>query len=130
MMPERRPPQELIFELMKGASFNNFDGEAVVSSLLENRELWIGCVAGRFDGFFELIPLRDLPEGWNVDTVYISCPRDRVQDLVALVRTWRPDEVGILSDDDASEKMGVSVNSLKEEVDFTRPCRVIRVWWD
>ena len=59
--------QALQFELMKAASFNSFDGEAIVKSLLAHRELWTAAVMTRFR---DIIYLRDMPDNlWNVDTL-------------------------------------------------------------
>lgn len=61
--------QDLHFELMRRASFNDFDGESVVNTLKEHRDLWKGAIMDRDN----LIPLRDIPSNyWNVDTLYLT----------------------------------------------------------
>ena len=72
--------QKLVFELMKKATFNEFDGKKVVKDLIENRDLWRAVVMDR-EGYspynesllvIDLIKLRDLEaDVYNVDTVFI-----------------------------------------------------------
>jgi len=60
--------QELQFELMKKASFNDFQAEQVVGDLKANAHLWDAALMDQPG----LMKLRDLPEDiWNVSTLYI-----------------------------------------------------------
>jgi hypothetical protein len=77
--------QDIQLELIRRTRFNAFDGERVVASLLQNRQLWLAVLldhAGEsppygsalllIDG---LIKLRDLPDNiWNTDTLYVLTP--------------------------------------------------------
>lgn len=107
--------QELQFELMKMASFNNFNGEQVVKDLQAHPELWKGAIMDRPD----LIKLRDIGDGyWNVDTVYII-PKDGMeQGLKDLADDWGADEVHYYSKGQANLELGGGTN------------QVLRVWWD
>jgi hypothetical protein len=100
--------QALQFELMRKASFNGFDGDVVVDSLITHSDLWTGVVMDRADYYYsaggerkeghnepvDLIKLRDIGAGyWNVDTVYILPADGREDDLLALAKTWGADEI-------------------------------------
>lgn len=98
--------QALQFELMRKASFNEFDGNHVVDSLLAHQDLWTGVVMDRADYWYkdgrnghsepvDLIKLRDIHEGyWNVDTVYILAAEGKEDALELLVRKeWGADEI-------------------------------------
>lgn len=111
--------QQLQFELMKIASFNDFDGERVVKDLEANSDYWSGAIMGRFDGYCELLPLRDIHDGWNVDTLMITTPKRNKKYLEMLANTWGADEVDWLSHEQA-QKM------LRGDLDQ----EVLRVWWD
>lgn len=126
--------QVLLLELMRQASFNEFDGNRVASDLLANRHLWQACFIDRAAWFadarrreltsgrdplpqysiepIDLIRLRDLPDGyWNVDTLYIL-PEDGADDeLLALASTWAADEIHWIDGGDVRRT-------------------VLRVWWD
>ncbi len=107
-------PQELQFELMKASSFNQFDGEAVVKSLQENRELWEAALIDRANyskvGEIDGIKLRDLPDYYNVDTLYIRAVKGKEKELEALANTWSADEVSY------------------QDIQWHGPA--LRVWWD
>lgn len=112
--------QELNFELMKLASFNEFDGEAVVKSLTEHSDLWSGAVMGRF-GYSELIQLRDIPNNsWNVDTLMILSSGEDDQKLEELAKTWGADEVDWLSVEQTEQQLG----------SYPAKHKVLRIWWD
>lgn len=97
--------QALQFELMRKASFNGFDGNTVVDSLIVNADLWTGVVMDRADYYYgqreeghdepvDLIKLRDIGAGyWNVDTVYLLPAEGKEDELLALVGSWGADEV-------------------------------------
>lgn len=116
--------QRLQLELIREATFNAFDGDAVVDSLLAHRELWRGVIIDRAGYYAEharrdgrdcdpidLIKLRDLDAGyWNVDTLYLTAQPGHEDELKALAETWSADEIGWTDDPNAG--------------------RVLRVWFD
>lgn len=74
--------QEIQLELIRRSSFNAFDGEQVVASLLNHRQLWLAVLMDRpgIANYAEpshllmsgLIKLRDLSDNlWNADTLFI-----------------------------------------------------------
>lgn len=74
--------QDIQLELLRRAQWNALDGERVVASLLQHRDLWIAALLDRpgVPNYSEpshllmmgLIKLRDLPENfWNADTLYL-----------------------------------------------------------
>lgn len=112
--------QELVFALMKAASFNSFYGERIADSLRENRALWDGAW---FTGS-GLIVLRDIGDGFvNCDTLYLLTTTERASALEALAASedWCADEVDWLED----EKAGYELGSYP-----IRDRAVLRVWWD
>lgn len=112
--------QDLNFELMELASFNSFDGKAVVADLKKHQELWHGAVMGRFV-YSQLIALRDISGGdWNVDTLMILSSGKNDGELELLAKSWEADEVDWLSDEEADRLLGSSPSWSK----------VLRVWWD
>lgn len=118
--------QDLYFELMKLASFNGFDGEKVVKSLKDNTNLWRGAIFGRFDGYAELIPLRDIQSGnYNADTLYITPVKHNADKLRELAETWNADEVDWIDADKACSLLGYS--SPETRVDNKQ---LLRIWWD
>jgi len=131
--------QALNLELMQIASFNDFDGEQVVKDLKANRDLWRGAVMdrGAYSAAYQyskegmkahlepidLIKLRDIQEGWNVDTLYIRPVIGREKDLEMLARTWGADEVSWIAPEKAQTLLG---GTLDKVGDFG----ILRVWWD
>ena len=112
--------QELQFELMKIASFNEFDGHKVVEDLKRNKHLWDGVIMDRFD----LIKLRDIKYNcWNVDTLYILTDNERVNDLKSLARDWNADSIDLISGMQAQDLMGYYDKEDKDPV-------ILKVWWD
>jgi hypothetical protein len=110
--------QELQFKLMCLASFNEFDGETVVQSLREHRDLWKGAIFTRLN-YSELIPLRDIDKGyWNCDTLYILTDTTHAIELKELAYTWGADEVDYMGED--VERLGGA----------DKDTHVLRVWWD
>lgn len=124
------PVQKVVFDLMKLSSFNNFDGESVVKLLEENEKLWTGAIWGRFDGYAELIPLRDIGENiYNADTLYILATKAGDAELELLVsKNFDADEVDYLSNSEASSKLGSYGSEARDNPDGKS--RVLRVWWD
>lgn len=124
--------QELNLELIKNASFNDFDGEKVVKDLLANKELWRGVVMDR--GAYRalsngekglepvcLIKLRDIEDGyWNVDTLYILPVAGKEKELEMLAKTWAADEVDYLGEAQSGSLLGGSM----------KPANILRIWWD
>lgn len=125
--------QELQFELMKLASFNEFNGDKVVADLLANQKLWRGAVMDRAGysrdgeqyGIISLIKLRDLPDYWNVDTLFIIPTKGEEDALEELANTWNADEVSWIGNEDASSKLG----SWSKELNGNSK-QILRIWWD
>ena len=114
--------QRLNLELMRIASFNNYDGEKVVKSLLRNRSLWKAVLIDMEGGSegISLIKLRDLPDAfWNVSTVFILAEEGKEDQLLRIVRRWRADEINWIEERRAANMLGTS-----------RPAKILRVWWD
>jgi hypothetical protein len=123
--------QEIQLELIRRSSFNAFDGEKVVATLLAHRELWQAVIMDRI-GFSrsgglavsELIKLRDLDANlWNADTLYIlTHDREHADQLVQIAARdrWSGE---VYTHDDPNE-VEMALGSTKEgQV-------VVRVWWD
>ena len=135
--------QKLQFELMKEASFNDFNGEKVVKDLEAHEDLWDGVVMDR-EGFvsksdipgngpfsmgssIDLIKLRDIgSECWNVDTVYIlpsdHATEEDLEKLELLAKSWSADEVDWIEGKEAQHKLGCGGAG--------NPSKILRVWWD
>lgn len=105
-------PQELLLELMRCASFNNFDGNQVVNDLIAHKQLWSAALIDRVDDF---IKLRDLPDNWNVDTVYITPKTGKELELLELATKWDADEIEYVKLD-----LGQYPNNQK----------ILKLWWD
>ncbi len=120
--------QNLQFQLMELGLFN---GRQVVFDLKNNRDLWVGCVWGRFK-YDWLIPLRDIARGyWNTDTLYILTTAGKVDRLRELAKGWIPQEWGVVW---ANNEVG-DVAFTHDEVDrlgisLTGDDCIVRVWWD
>ncbi len=74
--------QDIQLELLRRTKFNALDGERVVASLLQHRDLWLAVLLDRpgVPNYAEpgllltagLIKLRDLPDSyWNADTLFV-----------------------------------------------------------
>lgn len=120
-------PQNLMAELMLLSGFKSFTPEPVVKALHENQHIFRSFVWGRFDGYAELITLRDMKRGfdnYNADTLYILTEEKNVNDITKLLRdTCPPDELIVESEENTSKKLG-SYNYPTSSV------RLIRAWWD
>lgn len=115
--------QKLQFELMKRASFNEFDGEAVVRDLESHEDLWHGVVMTRLES---LIQLRDIVNDyWNVDTVFIIPRIGKEDELERLVSGWQADEVFWIGGDEAGMLLGALSPRIR-----SNPKLILRVWWD
>lgn len=121
-MEEINETQQLMFELIKRASFNAFDGKNVVADLLDYRHFW-QAVTMCDDG---LMVLRDMHRDfWHADTLYILATPGREDNLLNLASGWDADEVDWLDPEKAGRMLG-------EWSDRTRknPRLVLRLWWD
>lgn len=117
--------QDLMLELIKVSSFNNFDGEMVVRDLLDHEDLWDGVIIDRdpSQGTPDLIKLRDIGDyGYNVDTLYISSIPGKESDLFELAAHWGADELDWLDPQTAQMAAGSS--------SFNREKAILRVWFD
>lgn len=106
-----------MLELIRGASFNNFDGPSVVEWLLANRSLWVACImVGE-----EMITLRDIADGfWHAEYLYILTSGENDQ-LIYMTATsiWEADEVCFLSEEETDRTFRGRNNQ-----------KVISIWWD
>jgi hypothetical protein len=117
--------QDLQFELMERASFNEFDGARVVRDLREHSDLWTGAIMGRFH-YSELIPLRDIAEDyWNVDELMILPDKDREDELEQLAKSWRADEIEWIGGEEACKELGSYSQQARENEK-----QILRIWWD
>lgn len=127
--------QAIHLELIRRASFNSFDGQQVVNDLINHKGLWKSCMMIRDMGIrirhhipphveyegSDLIPLRDMSENyWNVDTLYILPNEGKEKELKELAKTWNADQTEILTDEEASSRLGQHPAGTK----------VMSVWWD
>ena len=120
MVKEINGVQKLQFELMKKASFNDFNGERVVKDLEAHLDLWQGVVMKR-DG---LIPLRDIKDNfWNIDTLYILAEDGKEEQIETRARTWNADVISWLGDEEAHSLLG-------DYNDKNYGKKVLFVWWD
>jgi hypothetical protein len=111
--------QRLNLELIRLASFNAFDGPRVVADLLAHRALWQAAFMKRDD----LVPLRDLPEGyWNVDTLYVLAQPGSEAALASLAEGWWPDALTWIEGEDAQRALGSSGPDPQP--------RILCLWWD
>ena len=95
--------QELVFELLKRASFNGFDGEHTVSYLIKNKDKWDGVMPR-----IEYYALRDIEDdSFHIDTVEVKCIDDETAEVFApmLSRNLHPQDCSIDGN-------------------------IIRMWWD
>jgi len=142
--------QAMLLKLMREASFNDFDGNIVVDSLLAHRDLWIACMIDReaYQASYErerrangekqgglpvspidTIRLRDISEGyWNVDALFILPEPGKEDELELLARKeWNADEIDWYDPLDAGLIMHGSYEDTKGS---TRVEKMLRVWWD
>jgi len=147
--------QRLLLDLMRMATFNEYNGDAVVESLLSHRDLWIAVMIDR-EGYraqyligeqrekrekgeeiglpispIDTIKLRDVSEGyWNVDTVLILPEPGKEDSLELLVRReWNADEIDWYEPLDAGLIIHGDLAFGKPMV-TTKVDRMLRVWWD
>lgn len=125
--------QKLMFKLMKIASFNDFDGEKVVSDLEDNKELWEAVYMNRPIGLnghviFPLLPLRDLSENeYNVDTVYILPAIGKEDQLLKLVESWGYATIKWIDGDMSDLLLG---GILYRNILKILHRNILKIWWD
>ena len=127
MVDEINETQKLVLELIKRASFNNFNGRAVVDDLIKNKHLWRAVVMDR-EGYdcIDLIKLRDLPDDfWNVDTLFILPEKGKEDDLLLLSTNWKADEVKWIGGKKACDMLGIWTDELEENDKL-----ILSLWWD
>ena len=128
--------QKLNLQLMRLASFNEFDGNRVVDDLERHENLWTSAWMTRWD----LIPLLDQegdidpsdPDGpfssppyWNVDSLYILPAPGKEDALTKMARKWRADEVAWLGGEVGCKALG---SWSRERA--TNKRLILKVWWD
>lgn len=124
--------QKLQFKIMELSSFNLFNGPEVVKDLKENRDLWVGCIWGKFE-YSVLMPLRDINMGyWNTDTLYILTSEDKVKRLKELARKWKADEFGVVYRDREEGIVDFKHNETRKwfGANLIGDECLIRIWWD
>jgi hypothetical protein len=105
--------QMMIFDLIKRASFNGFDGEHTVNYLIKNKDKWIGVMPE-----IEYYALRDIDDDmFHIDTLLIKCKDVATANkfLPLLKRNCSPDEID--TEEDKADYNG-------------KTKRIIRMWWD
>ncbi len=114
---EINPAQQLALEMIRMASFNSLDGPAVADALVENKRLWKAALMPTSG-----LTLRDLPKGyWHVDTLFLACEPEQLEELKTLVDGFNADEVQELPRDEAQALLG--------SWGWDEYC-ILRVWWD
>jgi hypothetical protein len=106
--------QSLMFDLIKRASFNGFDGEQAVKFLIRNRDLWKGVTMGNE----EYYTLRDIDEdSWHADTLKVlAVDENAAQTLKKKIKaSLSPDEISIEN---------LSSSAVGDQG------TVVRAWWD
>jgi hypothetical protein len=124
--------QQIQFELLRRSSFNAFDGERVVASLLAHRDLWESVMMDRV-GIMRpghlpahgLIKLRDLADNcWNVDTLYVLTPNVRSARELARIIEQEEGWGGMVRVHDDQQDVDDALGSGREER------AIVTVWWD
>lgn len=117
--------QELTLELISLAINNDLNGKKVAKDLRNNQHLWVsayGYFCGHV-GLNHLIPLRDMHSIWHIDSIAISCKREHKNELVALIKKWKPHDIYVYKDIDEGEDIKNYLRRSGAEV-------LINVWWD
>ena len=108
--------QELHFELMKKASFNDFHAKEVIKDLKANTHLWDAALMDRPS----LVKLRDMPEDiWNVNTLYILTGIKSDQ-LYELALSWNPTSIRWIEGDEANSMLGAYISGDS----------ILCLWWN
>lgn len=137
MTEEINEAQEIQFRRIEMGSFNNFDGEEIVKSLKENKDLWTSFVFGRFK-YWGLIELRDLSSGYiNADTIMMLAPLENVSKIEALAKKWHANEFGYnYMEGNKMSSKGISACRDDRELFHSlgsllgEDTALIRLWWD
>jgi len=105
--------QDMQFRMMELSSFNLFDGRKVVKSLRTNYGLWKRFIFT--DCYNSHVSLRDMEEGkWNADTLLIIIKEKFAENMLAVTKSWKANEVVCFEHDLALRKGEW----------------MIKVWWD
>jgi len=105
--------QMMVFDLIKRASFNGFDGEHTVNYLIKNKDKWVGVMPE-----IEDYALRDISDDiFHIDTILVKCrDEETAKEFKLLLRkNCSPDEISL-------EQDGQDYNGKSK--------RIIRMWWD
>jgi hypothetical protein len=126
--------QDIQLDLIRRSSFNAFNGEQVVQSLLRHRPLWKAVLLDRpgLPNFtrpggllrVSLIPLRDLPQNiWNADMLFVlTVSQAAAHELARVIQAedWGG-EVRVYEDrDETDTALGTG------RTDYG----LLSVWWD
>lgn len=114
--------QQIQLELIRRASFKQFDGNRVAADLLRYRRLWRGAL---MESSNSLVTLRDMVEyahrPWNVDTLYIlAADHLSAVKLYELAEAWNADTVEICFASEANDLLGTT------DEDWW----LVQAWWD
>lgn len=91
-MTKARELQDMQFRMMELSSFNQFDGGKVARSLRENYGLWKRFIF--MDCYNSHVSLRDMEKGkWNADTLLIVVREKFAENMMAVAKSWKADEV-------------------------------------
>jgi len=108
--------QELQFELMKKASFNDFHAEKVIKDLKANTHLWDAALMDQPN----LVKLRDIQaDVWNVNTLYILTSIKSDQ-LYHLALSWNPSSLRWIEGDEAATRLSSYISG-----DY-----ILCIWWN
>lgn len=105
--------QMLVFDLIKRASFNGFDGEHTVAYLIKNKDKWVGVMPE-----IEDYALRDISNNsFHIDTLLVKCKDEGVAKEFSklLKKNCSPDAINV--EEDRHDYRG-------------KAKRIIRMWWD
>lgn len=104
--------QMLVFDLLKRASFNGFDGEHCVKFLINNKDKWNGVMFKNNDYY----ALRDIDDdSLHIDTVEVLCRDEETARsfMKVLKKNLSPDDISI------------------DKLDYnSKDKRRITMWWD
>jgi hypothetical protein len=126
--------QDTQLELLRRTKFNALDGERVVASLLQHRDLWLAALLDRpgVPNYAEpgllltagLIKLRDLPDNyWNADTLFVlTRTHEQARQLarIAEAEDWGG-EVQVFDD---RQEIDRALGTGRQEYGL------MSVWWD
>lgn len=122
--------QKLNLELIKKASFNNFNGPHIAEQLLKHKDKWEAVLMDRCayskkaqEVCIDLIKLRDITENhWNVDDLFVLCKPGKEAEIAALGAEWGADRCEIWDVKKTQDVLGFwSAGDKRKIVDF---------WWD